>query len=82
MSLTFTLSAEKTVTTQPAVTESYTEVSITRIIDVPGIKKIQVVLNGDGNFINLPELSDTNYGSDWTYSDVQAAVVNYINGLS
>ena len=35
MSLTLTLSAEKTVTTQPAVTESYSEVSITRIIDAP-----------------------------------------------
>lgn len=74
MSLQITLTAPLTVVKQPEVTETLTELTIDRIIDIPSEKKVFVFVGGQR--IELAQLSDDNYDSpdEWTNADVIAAV--------
>ncbi len=79
--LSINLSSAKTVVTQPE--ESVTlegEVSIRRIVDIPGEKQVIAFVEGLGR-LELDELSGDNYDTpaEWSNADVVTAVTNIIN---
>jgi len=81
MSLSITLSGQKEVVTQPQETVTLNgEVSIRRIVDIPGEKQVVVFVDGLGR-IELDELSGDNYDTpaEWSNADVLTALTNYIN---
>ena len=81
MSLSITLSDQKEVVTQPQETVTLNgEVSIRRIVDIPGEKQVVVFVDGLGR-IELDELSGDNYDTpaEWSNADVLTALTNYIN---
>tara|TARA_B110000285_G_C14670321_1_gene400034 strand:- start:25 stop:279 length:255 start_codon:yes stop_codon:yes gene_type:complete len=81
MSLSITLSGQKEVVTQPQETVTLNgDVSIRRIVDIPGDKQVVVFVDGLGR-IELDELSGDNYDSpaEWSNADVLTALTNYIN---
>lgn len=81
MSLSITLKSQKEVVTQPQETVTLSgEVSIRRIVDIPGEKKVVVFVDGLGR-IELDELSGNNYDSpaEWSNADVLTALTKYIN---
>lgn len=79
MSLQVTLSAPITVIKQPEVTETITEITIDRIVDIPSMKKVFVFIKGER--IELAQLSGDNYDtpSEWTNADVIAAIKAHYN---
>ena len=79
MSLNVSISTQKTVETIPAVTVVVPagDVVIERIVDNPVDKIIEVEL-ADIGCVKLSSLSDSNYPSDWTYAEIQAAVTSYL----
>lgn len=79
MSLQVSLSAPITVIKQPEVTETITEITIDRIVDIPSMKKVFVFIKGER--IELAQLSGDNYDtpSEWTNADVIAAVKAHYN---
>ena len=79
MSLNVSISTQKTVETIPAVTVVVPagDVVIERIVDNPVDKIIEVEL-ADIGYVKLSSLSDSNYPSDWTYAEIQAAVTSYL----
>ena len=82
MSLSITLSDQKEVVTQPQETVTLNgEVSIRRIVDIPGERQVVVFVDGLGR-IELDELSGDNYDTpaEWSNADVLTALTNYING--
>ena len=81
MSLSITLSSQKEVVTQPQETVTLNgEVSIRRIVDIPGEKQVVVFVDGLGR-IELDELSGDNYDTpaEWSNADILTALTNYIN---
>jgi hypothetical protein len=81
MSLSITLSDQKEVVTQPQETVTLNgEVSIRRIVDIPGERQVVVFVDGLGR-IELDELSGDNYDTpaEWSNADVLTALTNYIN---
>lgn len=81
MSLSITLSGQKEVVTQPQETVTLNgEVSIRRIVDIPGERQVVVFVDGLGR-IELDELSGDNYDTpaEWSNADVLTALTNYIN---
>lgn len=74
MSLQIPLTAPLTVVKQPEVTETITEITIDRIVDIPSEKKVNVFIKGQR--IELAQLSGDNYDTpnEWTNADVVAAV--------
>jgi len=81
MSLSITLSDQKEVVTQPQETVTLKgEVSIRRIVDIPGDRQVVVFVDGLGR-IELDELSGDNYDTpaEWSNADVLTALTNYIN---
>jgi len=81
MSLSITLSSQKEVVTQPQETVTLNgEVSIRRIVDIPGERQVVVFVDGLGR-IELDELSGDNYDTpaEWSNADVLTALTNYIN---
>ena len=81
MSLSITLSGQKEVVTQPQETVTLNgDVSIRRIVDIPGEKQVVVFVDGLGR-IELGELSGDNYDTpaEWSNADVLTALTNYIN---
>jgi len=81
MSLSITLSDQKEVVTQPQETVTLNgEVSIRRIVDIPGDRQVVVFVDGLGR-IELDELSGDNYDTpaEWSNADVLTALTNYIN---
>jgi len=81
MSLEVTLSQSKRVITQPEESETLSgNVEIKAIIDRPGDRKVIAFIEGIGR-IELDELSGDNYDNpaEWTNSDVQTAVSNWID---
>lgn len=81
MSLSITLSGIKEVVTQPQETVTLNgEVSIRRIVDIPGERQVVVFVDGLGR-IELDELSGDNYDTpaEWSNADVLTALTNYIN---
>ena len=79
MSLQVSLSAPITVIKQPEVTETITEITIDRIVDIPSMKKVFVFIKGER--IELAQLSGDNYDtpSEWTNADVIAAIKAHYN---
>ncbi len=81
MSLSITLSGQKEVVIQPQETVTLNgEVSIRRIVDIPGERQVVVFVDGLGR-IELDELSGDNYDTpaEWSNADVLTALTNYIN---
>ena len=81
MSLSITLSSQKEVVTQPQETVTLNgEVSIRRIVDIPGERQVVVFVDGLGR-IELDELSGDNYDTpaEWSNADILTALTNYIN---
>jgi hypothetical protein len=81
MSLSITLSDQKEVVTQPQETVTLNgEVSIRRIVDIPGERQVVVFVDGLGR-IELDELSGDNYDTpaEWSNADILTALTNYIN---
>ena len=81
MSLSITLSGQKEVVTQPQETVTLNgQVSIRRIVDIPGERQVVVFVDGLGR-IELDELSGDNYDTpaEWSNADVLTALTNYIN---
>jgi len=81
MSLEVTLSQSKRVITQPEESETLSgNVAINAIMDRPGDRKVVAFVEGIGR-IELDELSGDNYDTpaEWTNSDVQTAVSNWID---
>ena len=81
MSLSITLSGQKEVVTQPQeIVTLNGEVSIRRIVDIPGERQVVVFVDGLGR-IELDELSGDNYDTpaEWSNADVLTALTNYIN---
>ena len=81
MSLSITLSGQKEVVTQPQETVTLNgDVSIRRIVDIPGDRQVVVFVDGLGR-IELDELSGDNYDTpaEWSNADVLTALTNYIN---
>jgi hypothetical protein len=74
------LSKKKTVVVSPAVTKDLEKVTIVRIVDLPVEKKVRAFVRELGRPIELPELSDENYG-EWSNEDVEKAVVSEIEKL-
>jgi hypothetical protein len=74
MSLQITLSEPKTIVKQPEVTETISEITIDRIVDIPGERKVFAFAKGSR--IELDQLSGDNYDtpSEWTNQDVIDAV--------
>lgn len=74
MSLQITLSTPTTIVKQPEVTETISEITIDRIVDIPGEKKVIVFIRGE--IIELSQLSGDNYDTpnEWTNEDVINAV--------
>jgi len=81
MSLQITLLEPLTVVKQPEITETITELTIERIVDIPSEKKVNVFIKGQR--IELAQLSGDNYDTpnEWTNADVVAAVKAYYNIL-
>jgi len=81
MSLEVTLSQPKRVITHPEESETLSgNVVINIIVDNPSERKVVAFVEGIGR-IKLDELSDDNYDNpaEWTNSDVQTAVSNWID---
>ena len=81
MSLSITLSGQKEVVIQPQETVTLNgEVSIRRIVDIPGERQVVVFVDGLGR-IELDELSGDNYDTpaEWSNADILTALTNYIN---
>lgn len=74
MSLKIELTEPKVVVKQPEITETITEITIDRIVDIPSMKKVFVFIKGER--IELPQLSGDNYDTpnEWTNTDVINAV--------
>jgi hypothetical protein len=79
MSLKITLTTPKVIVKQPEITETVTDITIDRIVDIPGQKKVAVFVGGER--IELDSLSGDNYDSpsEWTNADVVAAVKAHFN---
>tara|TARA_A100001391_G_scaffold185884_1_gene154711 strand:- start:105 stop:359 length:255 start_codon:yes stop_codon:yes gene_type:complete len=78
--LTITIDSDSTVVVVPAITESFTTgqvVEIISIYDNPAESLVQAEVDGIG-IIKLDSLSDGNYVTNWTNSQVATAVKNYI----
>ena len=77
MSLQITLDTPKTIIKQPEITETISEITIDRIVDLPGEKKIFVFIQGER--IELDQLSGDTYDTpnEWTNEDVVSAVKAY-----
>lgn len=77
MSLQITLNAPKTIVKQPEITETISEITIDRIVDIPGEKKVFVFIKGER--IELSQLSGDNYDTpnEWTNEAVVDAVKAY-----
>ncbi|NBZ96572.1 MAG: hypothetical protein EBR40_09140 [Proteobacteria bacterium] len=67
------LENKKTVVIAPAVTKELEKVTIVRIVDLPVEKKVRAFVRELGRPIELPTLSDENYG-DWNDKKVADAV--------
>lgn len=74
MSLQITLDTPKTIIKQPEITETISEITINRIVDIPDEKKVIVFIKGER--IELSQLSGDNYDTpnEWTNEDVVSAV--------
>lgn len=74
MSLQIALATPQTIVKQPEITETITEITIDRIVDIPSMKKVFVFIKGER--IELAQLSDDNYDTpnEWTNQDVVDAV--------
>ena len=74
MSLKIELTEPKVVVKQPEITETITEITIDRIVDIPSMKKVFVFIKGER--IELSQLSGDNYDTpnEWTNQDVIDAV--------
>jgi hypothetical protein len=74
MSLKITLTTPKVIVKQPEITETVTDITIDRIVDIPAQKKVAVFVSGER--IELDALSGDNYDSpsEWTNADVVDAV--------
>ena len=83
MSLIITLSENKTVTVQPAQTQTVQagEIAISKIIDLPIEKKVYAYFNPVGRIL-LDSLSGDNYNGEWKNSDIQSAVSAWISANS
>jgi len=79
MSLKITLTTPKVIVKQPEITETVTDITIDRIVDIPGQKKVAVFIGGER--IELDALSGDNYDSpsEWTNADVVDAVKAHFN---
>lgn len=79
MSLKIELTEPKVVVKQPEITETITEITIDRIVDIPSMKKVFVFIKGER--IELPQLSGDNYDTpnEWTNQDVVDAVKAHYN---
>jgi hypothetical protein len=79
MSLKITLTTPKVIIKQPEITETVTDITIDRIVDIPGQKKVAVFVGGER--IELDSLSGDNYDAphEWTNADVVAAVKAHFN---
>ena len=75
-----TLKKKKTVVVSPAVTKELEKITIVRIVDLPGEKKVRAFDRELGRPIELSELSGENYG-EWTNEDVEKAVAEEIEKL-
>jgi len=79
--LTINLTSEKKFVTQPEQSITISgEVIISRIVDIPGEKRVIAFVEGIGR-LDLDELSGDNYDTpaEWTNADVVTAVTNLIN---
>ena len=74
MSLQITLNTPKTIVKQPEITETISEITIERIVDIPSEKKVFVFIKGER--IELSQLSGDNYDTpnEWTNEAVVDAV--------
>jgi len=74
MSLKIVFNAPTTVIKQPEIVETITEVTIDRVVDIPGQKKVVVFIYNKR--IELEALSGDNYDTpdEWTNADIIAAV--------
>ena len=74
MSLKITLTTPKVIIKQPEITETVTDITIDRIVDIPGQRKVAVFISGER--IELDALSGDNYDTpdEWSNSDIIAAV--------
>ena len=74
MSLKITLTTPKVIIKQPEITETVTDITIDRIVDIPGQRKVAVFIGGER--IELDALSGDNYDTpdEWSNSDIIAAV--------
>jgi hypothetical protein len=74
MSLKITLNTPATIVKQPLIEETISELTIDRIVDLPGEKKVIAFVRGER--IELEQLSGDNYDSpnEWTNADVIDAV--------
>ena len=79
MSLKITLTTPKVIVKQPEITETVTDITIDRIVDIPAQKKVAVFVSGER--IELDALSGDNYDSpsEWTNADVVDAVKAYFD---
>lgn len=79
MSLQIILDVPKTIVKQPEVTETISEITIDRIVDVPGEREVFVFIGGER--IELPQISGDNYDTpdEWTNADVVSAVKAHFN---
>jgi len=77
MSLQITLPEPKIIVKQPEITETISVISIDRIVDIPGERKVFVFVKGER--IELEQLSGDNYDTpnEWTNEDVVSAVKAY-----
>lgn len=69
-----TLTNPKVIIKQPEISETITEITIDRIVDIPKEKKVVVFVTGER--IELESLSGDNYDtpSEWTNAAVLSAV--------
>jgi len=79
MSIKISLTNPITVVKQPEVTETISEITIERIVDIPSEKKVNVFIKGQK--IELSQLSGDNYDTpnEWTNADIIAAVKAHYN---
>jgi hypothetical protein len=76
-----TLANKKTITVAPARTKEVEKLTVVRIVDLPVEKKVRAFVRELGLPLDLPQLSDKNYG-EWSDSDVESAVKAEVNKLS
>tara|TARA_R110002012_G_scaffold148922_5_gene307893 strand:+ start:3732 stop:3977 length:246 start_codon:yes stop_codon:yes gene_type:complete len=81
MSLSVNLDSTKTITTVAAVTETISDFQIQRIVDFPAMKVIKVKLSCCEDLMTLSDLSNDNYGNDWTYTQVSNASKNLVASM-